>query len=249
MLHKTLEAKATATELGEFTAIAAAYSVDRGNERIIPGAFAKTIANWRASGKMIPLHWDHSGDPSDIIGVVDPASVEETDAGLLVAGRLDLEGSSVAKEAWRLMKSGSMALSFGYMVTDGEEAKDGVYELKSVDLFEISITPAPMNPDTRFIGLKSVTAAEDKLEESTRVDDPPEDVPATDPAVEDATDEEPPGAKPPAQDPLKQASMNVALEVLSDGASLRKYVEPEQRETVEPPSDADQFRRFAELHL
>src|SRR3954468_3759778 len=61
LLHKTLEAKATTTDLGEFTAIVAAYTVDRTNERIIPGAFKGTIARWQASGKMIPLHWDHGG--------------------------------------------------------------------------------------------------------------------------------------------------------------------------------------------
>ena len=83
--------------------------------------------------------------------------MKETDAGLMVAGRLDLENSSMAREAWRAIKSGSMSLSFGYMVTDGEEAKDGTYELKTVDLFEITVTPAPMNPDTRFLSLKSAS--------------------------------------------------------------------------------------------
>lgn len=155
MKQLTLQAKATATDLGEFTAIAAAYSVDRGGDRIIPGAFSATIEKWQASGKQIPLHWDHEGGPESIIGTVDPAKVKETDAGLMVAGRLDLENSEVAKEAWRAMKSNSMALSFGYMVVDGAEAEDGVYELKSIDLFEISVTPSPMNADTRFLDLKS----------------------------------------------------------------------------------------------
>lgn len=158
MHHKTLQAKATATDLGEFSAIAAAYTVDRTNERIVPGAFEKSIEQWQTSGKMIPLHWHHSGAPEDIIGTVDPASMKETDDGLMVAGRLDLEGSDVAKQAWRLMKANSVALSFGYMVQESAEAKDGVRELKALDLFEISITPAPANPDTRFLALKSVKA-------------------------------------------------------------------------------------------
>jgi HK97 family phage prohead protease len=151
MLHKTVEAKATATELGEFTALAAAYTVDRGNERIIPGAFSASIERWQTSGKSIPLHWDHSGDPHDIIGTVDPHATKETDAGLVVAGKLDLENSEVAQEAWRTMKSGAMGLSFGYMVLDGAEADDGVYELKAVDVFEISITSAnSARPRTRL---------------------------------------------------------------------------------------------------
>lgn len=230
MEHKTLDAKATATELGEFTAIAAAYSVDRGNERIIPGAFAKTIENWQASGKQIPLHWDHSGDAKDIIGTVDPASLKETDAGLFVAGKLDLEGSEVAKEAWRAMKSNAMALSFGYMVAEGAEAKDGVYELKAVDLFEISVTPSPMNPDTRFLALKSVTQMKpaeireeiaalrkrlDELEAGTSEDVPP---PLAD-EDEGASDEgEPPSheASDPEADEIEIARLEAVLPTRSN---------------------------------
>ena len=157
MLHKTVEAKATATEVGEFTAIAAAYSVDRGGERIVPGAFQNTIEKWQASGKQIPLHWDHGGEPDDIIGVVDPQLVKETDVGLMVGGRLDLENSERAKQVWRAMKDNSVALSFGYMVIDGGESEDEkTYDLRELDLFEVSVTPAPMNADTKFLSLKSV---------------------------------------------------------------------------------------------
>src|SRR6266498_287086 len=110
MLHKTLEAKATATDLGEFTALAATYSVDRTSERIVPGAFKGTITKWRESGKQIPLHWDHMGEAQNIIGTVDPASMEETEDGLRVKGQLDLKDSEVARNAWRLMKKDAVAL-------------------------------------------------------------------------------------------------------------------------------------------
>lgn len=157
MDHKLLEAKASVTtDLGEFEAIAAAYSVDRVKERIVPGAFKATIAAWRGSGKQIPLHWDHSGNPEDIIGTIDPASIEETEQGLLVKGKLDLDDSEVAREAWRSMKANRVGLSFGYLVEEDALAEDGIRELKKLDLFEITITPAPANPDTRFLDLKSV---------------------------------------------------------------------------------------------
>lgn len=46
-----LEAKATTTtDQGEFTAIAAAYTVDRVKDQIVYGAFTDTIAAWKASG-------------------------------------------------------------------------------------------------------------------------------------------------------------------------------------------------------
>lgn len=163
MLHKTLEAKTTATDRGVFTALAATYSVDRMNERIIKGAFSDTILAWRDSGKQIPLHWDHSGAAEDIIGTVDPASMRETDAGLEVKGQLDLEESAVAKEAWRLMKKNAVALSFGYLVRQDAKGADGVRELKDLDLFEITITPAPANPGTKFLDLKSAWADPDAV--------------------------------------------------------------------------------------
>ena len=158
MEHLLLKAATSATtDQGEFTAIAAAYSVDRVKDRIVPGAFKATIARWQQSGKRIPLHWNHEGDPKSIIGTIDPASMLETDQGLVVKGQLDLAESETAREAWRLMKSGSMSLSFGYIVDKSRKAKDGVTDLLAIDLFEISIVPAPANADTRVLSLKQMT--------------------------------------------------------------------------------------------
>ena len=107
-----LEAKATTTtDQGAFTAIAAAYTVDRVKDQIVYGAFQDTITAWKASGKQVPLHWNHMGDASNIIGSIDPQSmVEQKDIGLYVEGKLDLEDSATAKEAWRSMKAGRMSL-------------------------------------------------------------------------------------------------------------------------------------------
>ncbi len=202
--HITLEAKATATDLGEFVAIAAAYSLDRAGDRIVPGAFAKSIDRWQASGKQVPLHWDHRGEPDDIIGTVDPFSMKETDDGLQVGGKLDLANSAKAKEAWRAMKTGSMSLSFGYMVIAEQKAKDA-NELHEIDLFEVSVVPAPANADTRFLALKSVPemtpqeVREELSELRKRIDE-------FESASEDANDvedeqEQAPAATPQSSDP------------------------------------------------
>ena len=74
------------TELGEFEAIAAAYPVDAGNEQIARGAFKATLEAWRGRGRQVPLHWDHQGEASNVIGTVDPRSMEETARGLHVKG-------------------------------------------------------------------------------------------------------------------------------------------------------------------
>lgn len=210
MQHLTIKAAATTTSKGVFSAIAAAYSVDRMNERIIPGAFEKTILAWQTSGKQIPLHWDHSGDAADIIGYIDPTSMKETDEGLYVEGKLDIKTSDVAREAWRSMKNNAVALSFGYLPKT-RKGKDGVTELTEVDLFEVSIVPGPANPDTRILSLKSTLQAQtfDDVESVQKfLDDkfPGHKISA----VEDEATKSP-EAKSAPQDPLVQEAWKLVL--------------------------------------
>jgi uncharacterized protein len=91
MQHLRVKATVTQTDRGEFTAIAAAYSTDRGGDRIIPGAFRDTIAAWKRSRKRIPIHWDHRGEAANVIGSADPATMKETNDGLYIEGKLDLK--------------------------------------------------------------------------------------------------------------------------------------------------------------
>jgi HK97 family phage prohead protease len=156
MEHLTVKAVATATDLGWFTAIAAVFgNVDRDGDRIIKGAFAASIDAWQRTGRTVPLHWNHSPDPDDIVGHVVPGSMVETDRGLVVEGQLDLEGSERARKAWRAMKTGSIGLSFGYLTQKHRKAADGANELLAIDLFEISLTPGPSNPSTAVLSMKS----------------------------------------------------------------------------------------------
>lgn len=205
MKHLTLQAKTVAMDAGEFVAIAAAYSVDRVGDRIIPGAFAKTIQRWQASQKRLPLHWNHESDPASIIGAIDPATMEETELGLKVSGRLDLDASEKAREAWRAMKTGSMSLSFGYMVVSEKQADDA-NELHELDLFEISVVPGPANADTRFLSLKSMS--DDQLREELgnlrkRVDEIEAQLEDQPPNADDVEDEreQTPAVTPQASDP------------------------------------------------
>lgn len=202
MIHKTIKARATTTtDQGSFEAIAAAYSVDRVGDRIVPGAFSKSIERWQASGKQVPLHWNHQGEPEDIIGAIDPATMEETELGLKVAGKVDLDGSEKGREAWRSMKAGTMSLSFGYMVVSEKQADDA-NELHELDLFEISVVPGPANADTRFLSLKSMS--DDQLREELgslrkRVDEIEAQLEDQPPDADDVEDE--PGESQQASDP------------------------------------------------
>jgi hypothetical protein len=80
--HKTLKATARTTDLGEFTALAAAWTEDRDGDQIVRGAFVKSIQAWKERDRPIPLHWAHRGDAENVIGEVDPHSVREIAEGL-----------------------------------------------------------------------------------------------------------------------------------------------------------------------
>jgi hypothetical protein len=49
-----------------------------------------------------------------------------------------------------------VALSFGYRATKKRKRDDGIQDLLEIDLFEITVTPGPANPETRFLSMKAV---------------------------------------------------------------------------------------------
>jgi HK97 family phage prohead protease len=157
----TKAATAVTTDLGQFTALAAAWTVDRQGERIARGAFSDTIQRWSSSGKAVPIHWNHKGEASNVIGSVDPASMKETEQGLYVEGQLDIEDSDTAREVWRSVKRGRVSLSFGFLVKAAHDEGD-VHVLDEIDLFEVSIVAAPANEDTRIISTKAIHGQHDR---------------------------------------------------------------------------------------
>jgi HK97 family phage prohead protease len=75
---------------GTFEATVAVFNnVDKGGDRIIPGAFAKTLAQWEASGDPIPVIFNHDWGP----GRAHRRRREgdrDRPRGLFVKGRLDV---------------------------------------------------------------------------------------------------------------------------------------------------------------
>jgi hypothetical protein len=71
MQHVMLKAATTAVdqEQGQFEAIVSGWTEDREKDTILRTAFDRTIAAWRASGKNLPLLFQHS---TEAIGAIDP---------------------------------------------------------------------------------------------------------------------------------------------------------------------------------
>ncbi|MFD6070620.1 HK97 family phage prohead protease [Amycolatopsis lurida] len=150
------------TEDGVFEAIVAAYNVDSVGDKIVPGAFADTLAEWKASGDPIPVLWSHmSHDPDYHIGYVEDA--EERDDGLWVRARLDLDEPKAAK-IYRLLKGRRVRqFSFAYDVLEGgwiektsdEDGDESFYELRKLRLYEVGPTLIGANQTTELLTVKT----------------------------------------------------------------------------------------------
>lgn len=169
-MHKSCPAqiKAAGTEdgleAGQFRAVVSVFgNKDSYGDVVMPGAFADTLADWKASGDPIPVYWSHQmNDPDMNIGWV--VDAKETDTGLEVLAQLDTEdgASPKAMQAYRLLKGRRVReFSFAYDVLDGGPAEkdgDSYYELRKLKLYEVGPTPVGANPETELLGVKHAAA-------------------------------------------------------------------------------------------
>ncbi|HMF60773.1 MAG TPA: HK97 family phage prohead protease [Vicinamibacterales bacterium] len=257
--HITLKAVTTVgTDEGTFTAVISTESVDRERDIVVANAMVKALRAWIEVGKLIPLAWQHSPKAEDQIGHIDPALVKAVEGEVVASGWID-QSTDRGKHAWRLVKSGTLGFSFGYLTLAATKREGGGNHITELDVFEVSATPTPMNHDTRVLGWKST---EDLREEAARVEREVEqiqipDVPEAPPApeepeidlahelqevksqlaetrelLEDLRKKADVADKEPqarSADPLRKQAEAVALEFASDGQSLRR-----PPKTVEP---------------
>lgn len=132
-------------------------NVDSYKEIVAPGAFAESLAGWKAAGRLPPVLWQHrSGEP---IGPY--LSMEEQAVGLYVKGQLLVNDVQRAKEARALMKAKAVnGLSIGFVTReDSYDRVSGVRTLKKVDLWEVSVVTFPANPAAQISSVKSAIDA------------------------------------------------------------------------------------------
>lgn len=208
---------------GQFEAIVSVFgNVDHGGDVVLPGAFSRSLAEWKAAGDPIPVIWSHQiGDPDSHIGVVlDAAELLAGDerlpeklrdnGGLWVRGQLDLDEPRAAK-VHRLLKGRRVKqFSFSYDIRDGALGeRDGrdVYELRDLDLFEVGPTLLGMNAATDLVGAKAGTCPACGQPDSTKA----KPGPATDDATPTPADEQAPAE---AVEPvLRSADVLLSLQV------------------------------------
>lgn len=152
---------------GTYEAVVAVYgNVDMHGDRILPGAFADSLAAWAKSGDPIPVIFSHQWDTLEAhLGTVTeaaelasgdrrlPASVRKN-GGLWVKMALDVhDGRSYAGRVAELLSRRSLReFSFAYDVVDGGWTEDGTaFELKALDLLEVGPTLKGANPLTTLL--------------------------------------------------------------------------------------------------
>ncbi len=139
------------TDQGVFEGYGSVFgNTDSYGERVMPGAFADSLAKHRREGTTVPMLWQH--DPCQPIGVWD--NLAEDGKGLRGTGRLML-GVPEADKAYKLLKGGVIrGLSIGYREVS-VEPQDNVRLLKALDLHEISVVTFPANRLARAESVKS----------------------------------------------------------------------------------------------
>ena len=128
---------------------------------IAKGAFARTLDEWRAKegeGLSIPLLYGHTtDDPRHNIGKVTEA--HEDEKGLHIRAEFDAD-NDLAQYARKLAQQGRLyQFSFAYSIKSaGMVTLDGdidAYELRDLDLYEVSLVQIPANQRAVVTSIKS----------------------------------------------------------------------------------------------
>lgn len=158
------------SDTGEFEAIVSVFgNVDSVGDRVVPGAFAESLAAWKERPGPIPVIWSHRWDDPDAhIGIV--TSAVEDDEGLRITGKLDVADNPTAARVWKLLKGRRVdSFSFAYDVVDEVKGEDGANELRTLDLLEVGPTLVGANRETRLLSAKNsadLAARLDALEQT-----------------------------------------------------------------------------------
>lgn len=156
-LYKNFEMKAD--DAGQISGYFSTYDrvPDSYGDIVAPGAFTETIKARKESGHPFPLCWNH--DLDQIIGYVEPDDITETEKGPYMEKAVFFD-TALAQEKRALVQSGVVyQFSFAYDIEEARwihlEDESEAYELRKLNLYEISIVPIPANPRAEVTDIKA----------------------------------------------------------------------------------------------
>lgn len=223
---------------GEFIALVSVFgNVDRYGDVVMPGAFTTSLADVKASGDPLPVIWSHKwDDPDAYIGEV--VWAEETDKGLRVKCRIDLDHDGSARIYRQLKARRIKQFSFAFDIRPGgaewSSRKDlatgaeyEVFELRDLELIEVGPCLRGVNPETQLESVKAAHAAftpprtDTKSAEGDQGEQPTQETQDSDGHADtDTAREDGPETGPPASDDDGTASVELLeaeLLILQEG--------------------------------
>ena len=133
---------------GTFEGYAATFGkVDKGGDKILPGAFRKTLRE----KKKFPMHWYH-----DVRVPVGEVTLKEDSIGLKTTGKLLIDDIVKARELYATMKKTETVarqLSIGYDAVKKEFDRD-IRVLKEIKLYEVSVVTFGMDQEASITDVK-----------------------------------------------------------------------------------------------
>ena len=234
-MTKTKSAPGAASMPAEGTVEGYAATFDRipdaYGDVIKEGAFADSLKAWEQNGKPIPLLYGHSTeDPAYNIGKV--VEAHEDGKGLYVVAQFDEENEK-AQYVRKLVKEGRLwQFSFAYEVLDGAviELEDGTeaYELRKMNLFEVSLVQIPANQRAVVTGVKEAPA------EAVEAKDAPEPISENEAAPEMKSGRR--NSKADADELRRIREMAYSIATTVDGllADEQEDTEPDEAKAEEP---------------
>jgi len=145
---------------GTFEGYASVFgNTDAYRDVVMPGAFAQSLADWKAQDAMPPVLWQHRSDQP--IGFT--TSIAEDGKGLAVTGQLLVKDVQQAREAFAFAKAKVVrGLSIGYDPVEEEyDGKTNVNRVIKVDLWEYSFATFPGNTEATITQVKQLLAGGD----------------------------------------------------------------------------------------
>lgn len=168
ILSATLEIKSLGTDAsGEFSGYGAVFhNTDVAGDRILPGAFAETIAERKAMGRPLPMHLNHGlPELGGVRGIGVWKALAEDERGLRVEGKISGMNTDAGRLLYERVRDGAIGgLSIGFKVkgngaTYGRGAGEPRRTIKAATLAEVSLVDDPCNASARVDNIKSALAA------------------------------------------------------------------------------------------
>lgn len=159
-VKETEHAKINGVDVGVIKGFASTYNnIDRGNDVILPGAFADSLKRHRDEDRQIRMFFQHN--QMFPIGGFPIKQIADNEKGLFVVGNINLKADK-GLSTFELIKQGVITdLSIGFSVNKNFIDEEGVNNLTDVSLWEISAVTEPMNTQANILEVKGATTFRD----------------------------------------------------------------------------------------